>query len=387
MANKSCVVVIGGYVNGYSILQELHGKNVPNLILMDYNKSIGAKSNKIIKFIKVEKKAQSLKKELFKLNEQFDKIVIFPTHDLDLVLLSEIYSEIETFCHLPFNKDNVIDLLKKDVQYSYCEKLNIPYPKTIILDKVEDINKLSNLQFPLLLKPNKSENQSVKVFRALELKSKDEYLKKEKMIEDLLKKKVTFLASEVIPGDGSNIYAYVGYRNNEGKILNEWIGKKISQYPNDFGVFASASNEAPEIVREQGRALLDGMDLYGINEPEFKYDYRDGKYKLMEVNLRSMMWHRIGNLMGVNIQYTQYLDAINEEVTFQTQNANEKIHFVYLKYELINLIKRKNYTKTFINSIFKADKTCHAVLELKDIKPFLFDYFQLILGVKKWLKR
>ena len=64
----------------------------------------------------------------------------------------------------------------------------------------------------------------------------------------------------------------------------------------------------------QGRKLLNGMDIKGIAQPEFKYDFRDQKYKLMEINLRSMMWHRVGNLSGVNLQYSQYLDALGEKV-------------------------------------------------------------------------
>ena len=52
---------------------------------------------------------------------------------------------------------------------------------------------------------------------------------------------ISFSISEFIPGNDSNIYAYVGYRSKSGKILNEWIGKKLSQYPNKVGVFSSAS--------------------------------------------------------------------------------------------------------------------------------------------------
>jgi predicted ATP-grasp superfamily ATP-dependent carboligase len=79
------------------------------------------------------------------------------------------------------------------------------------------------------------------------------------------------------------------------------------------------------------------MNIYGIAEPEFKYDHRDGKYKLTEINLRSMMWHRVGNLSGVNIQYSQYLDALGKTVPHQDQLKNKNIHFVYLRHEIINI--------------------------------------------------
>jgi len=193
-------------------------------------------------------------------------------------------------------------------------------------------------------------------------------------------KNTTFLASEFIPGDDTNIYAYVGYRSQDGEILNEWVGKKLTQYPDIFGVFSSGSNEAPKIVKEQGRKLLEVMDLKGINEPEFKYDSRDGKYKLMEINLRSMMWHRVGNLSGVNIQYSQYLDAIGKNIEVQHQNQEDIIHFIYMKHEILNLFTRKSYWKHFKRNVFHKNRE-FAVYDKNDLKPFFYDLIGTIKGV------
>ena len=206
-------------------------------------------------------------------------------------------------------------------------------------------------------------------------------------MENYLSAGIRFLASEIIPGGADCIYAYVAYRDMNGEILNEWTGKKLAQYPDDFGVFASASNEAPEDVKIQGRALLNGMDIKGIAQPEFKYDTRDKKYKLMEINLRSMMWHRVGNLSGVNLQYSQYLDAMGEKVCSQVQLKNKDIHFIYLKYEIINLIRRRKYLRTFIRNFKESDETYIAVYDIRDIKPFLKDYMNMAIGAaRKFLR-
>jgi predicted ATP-grasp superfamily ATP-dependent carboligase len=189
---------------------------------------------------------------------------------------------------------------------------------------------------------------------------------------------VSFIASEIIPGDGSNIYAYVGYRSMEGRILNEWTGKKLSQYPDDFGIFSSASNLAPVEVLEQGKTLLNGMDLKGIAEPEFKYDCRDGKYKLMEINLRSMMWNRVGYLSGVNLHYTQYVDAIGGEVPSYRQEKTRDIHLVCLKHELSNLIRRKGYAGIFYHNMFGGDVTNIALFDIRDLRPFLVNCVDII---------
>lgn len=374
-------LVLGGYINGYSIIKELYDKDLRNIALLSYGRSLASYSNKIIWFQSIAKTSQSLKDAIINLKKKCDYIVIFPTDDLQLEYLHDIYADIKEFCFIPFNYNNVLQNLDKYVQYSYCEKYDIPYPKTKNIQTIEDIEKIEGMMFPVLVKPNKRNDINTDVFRSLFLDTIDDYNKNIGALKYFINKNITFLASEFIPGDDTNIYAYVGYCSQDGKILNEWIGKKLTQYPDNFGVFSSGSNQAPEIIREQGRKLFEVMDLKGICEPEFKYDSRDGKYKLMEINLRSMMWHRVGNLSGVNIQYSQYLDAIGEDVSRQIQNQEVKVHYIYMKHEIQNLVFRKDYWKHFNNNVFGCGKREFAVYDKKDIKPLLFDLIDLLKGL------
>lgn len=378
MTKNDCALVLGGYVNGYSIIQELHEKKIEEIILFGYSRELASYSNKIRKFVLIDKTPDSLQREIKELHKEYTKIIIFPTDDLQLENLHNIYPEIHSFCFLPFNPENLLTCLDKYIQYSYCEKLGVPYPKTILLQKKEDLKNIKTITFPILLKPNKREDLRRKVFRNLKIDDSEDLEKAKKNIEGHLESGIKFLASEIIPGDGSCIYAYVGYRDRKGRILNEWTGKKLSQYPDNFGVFSAASNEAPEEVLVQGRTLLNGMDIKGIAQPEFKYDSRDKKYKLTEVNLRSMMWHRMGNLSGVDLHYSQYLDALGKKVSPQVQVKNKNIHFLYLKHEIRNLIRQRKYLRTFLKNIIESDETHFAVYDRKDIKPFLKDSTDIV---------
>jgi D-aspartate ligase len=382
-----CAVILGGYINGYSIIKELYTNDVDNIILVDNSRNIASYSNKIKKFYKVDKNAKSLRQTLEVIHKEFDKIVLFPTDDHHIELLYELYEEIKEYCFIPFNPENILDSLDKFVQYSYCEKLNVPYPKTIELSNPTKVNDLSEFPFPILIKPNKRKDLTINVFRSLTINNHIELNNHRDRIVDYLNNGITFLASEIIPGEGSDIYAYVGYRDQKGNIRCEWTGKKLSQFPNDYGVFSSASNEAPNEVLEQGRKLLAGMNLYGICEPEFKFDHRDGKYKLMEINLRSMMWHRVGHLSGVMVQYSQYLDGIGLPLPDQIQNRDEVIHFIYSKHEIINLLTRRKYFRKYVYNYFHTKKRFFAVYEKNDIKPFLIDSFRTVKGLLgHWLK-
>ena len=381
MKKSHCALVLGGYVNGYSIIQELSEKRVEEIILFGYSRELASYSNKIKKFMLIDKTPESMYRKIEKLHREYERIIVFPTDDLQLENLYKLYNKINSFCFLPFNPENLQECLDKYVQYSYCEKLGIPYPKTIYVQKKKDLKNIELIQFPILLKPSKREDLKRKVFRNLKIDSPRDLNKVKRRIERYLDAGIKFLASEIIPGDENCIYAYVAYRDMNGKILNEWTGKKLTQYPDSFGVFASASNEAPETVLLQGRELLNGMDIKGIAQPEFKYDFRDKKYKLMEINLRSMMWHRVGNLSGVNLQYSQYLDALGEKVSPQVQIKNKDIHFIYLKHEIINLIWRRKYLRKFIRNIRESDETYIAVYDIKDIIPFLKDCMDTTSGV------
>jgi predicted ATP-grasp superfamily ATP-dependent carboligase len=381
MKKSHCSLVLGGYVNGYSIIQELYEKKATEIILFGYSRELASYSNKIKKFVLINKTPESLYQEIEKLHNEYEKIIVFPTDDLQLENLHKLHDKISSFCFLPFNPENLHACLDKRIQYSTCEKLGIPYPKTVFVQEKRDLKNIELIQFPVLLKPSKREDLKKKVFRNMKLESPEDLYQVREDLESYLAAGVKFLASEIIPGDGNCIYAYVAYRDMHGKILNEWTGRKLAQYPDNFGVFASASNEAPEEVMMQGRKLLDGMDIRGIAQPEFKYDFRDKKYKLMEINLRSMMWHRVGNLSGVNLQYAQYLDALGEKVSPQTQIKNKDIHFIYLKHEIINLIKRRKYSRTFIRNIRNSDKTYLAVYDRKDMKPFLKDCINMAGGM------
>jgi predicted ATP-grasp superfamily ATP-dependent carboligase len=387
MKKSHCVLVLGGHVNGYSIIQELYEKKVREIILFGYSRELASYSNKIKEFVLIDKTPESLYQKIEKLHTKYEKIIVFPTDDLQLENLHKLHNKINSFCFLPFNPENLLLCLDKRIQYTYCEEFGVPYPKTIYIQEKKDLKNLELIQFPILVKPSKRDDLRGKVFRNLKIDNSDDLNKVKKEIENYLDNGIKFLASEIIPGEGDCIYAYVAYRDMNGKILNEWTGKKLAQYPGIFGVFASASNGAPEEVRKQGRALLNGMDIKGIAQPEFKYDTRDKKYKLMEINLRSMMWHRVGNLSGVYLQYTQYLDALEENVGPHIQVKNKDIHFVYLKYEIINLIRHRKYLRTFIRNLAESDETYIAVYDKQDMKPFLKDYTNVVIGATRKVLR
>ena len=378
MKKNTCALVLGGYINGYSIIRELYENHDTDIVLFSTSREPGWYSNKIKKFVLIDPSPAALLRELQTLSDEYAFIVPFPTDDLQLENLYAIHDKVSDFCFIPFNADNFPATLDKYSQYRFCDILGVPHPRTIEIRTAGDIEAIADIAFPVLIKPTTRLDEKMNIFRNLQLHDEQDFAARKETLQDFVLRGVSFIASEIIPGDGSNIYAYVGYRNREGRILNEWTGKKLSQYPDDFGIFSSASNQAPAEVLEQGRILLNGMDLRGIAEPEFKYDCRDGKYKLMEINLRSMMWNHVGYLSGVHLHHTQYRDAIGGEVPSYRQEKTRDIHLVCLKHEISNLISRKGYAGIFYDNLFGGDTTTVAVFDSQDLMPFLVHCVDII---------
>lgn len=389
MSEKNNIaLVLGGHINGYSIIKELSEQGINNIALFDPGKSIARFSNKIIYRSVIDKTPEKLLAEIKKLHQQYDYIVVYPTDDLQVENLHHVYDEIKEFCYLPFNNETILKSLNKFYQYSVCKEIGIPYPKTVHARKTVDLDGLESLTFPLLIKPSTRLDATTDVFRTLYLEDAQIFVKEKNKLIAFLENGIEFIISEFIPGDDTNIYAYTCFRSNEGQILNEWRGKKLTQYPGNYGVFSSASNEAPEIVQAQGRLLVETLNAYGVVEPEFKYDHRDGKFKLMEINLRSMMWHRTGNISGVKLHETQYLYATKETPVKYAQKMDERIHFVLMLHEIPNLIARPGYWRHFKSNIFKGDNRVWAVYEKDDLKPFLYSLVLLgKTGVAACLRR
>lgn len=374
---KVVAVVLGGYINGYSIVKELHEEGVGNIALFHAGRSVAGFSNKINYLATIDKTPEGLLKELRKLNEQFDYIVPFPTDDLQVENLYHIREEIKDFCYLPLNPDTVMQSFDKYYQYAVCEKIGVPYPKTRQLNTVADLDEIDGLTFPILIKPSTRVDIVQNVFRNIYLEDALSYFANKERLIVFIEKGIGFIVSEFVPGDDTNIYAYTCYRSQDGVIQNEWTGKKLTQYPDNYGVFCSASNEAPNEVLEQGRALVEGLDAFGIIEPEFKYDPRDQSFKLMEVNLRSMMWHRTGKISGVRLHKSMYDYALGKQPVKDIQFKQPTVHFVYMVHEIGNLIARKGYWKYFKHNVWGGDQRVWAVYELQDIKPFVYSLYLL----------
>jgi predicted ATP-grasp superfamily ATP-dependent carboligase len=122
------------------------------------------------------------------------------------------------------------------------------------------------------------------------------------------------VVQELIPGGGEAQYSYAAVCDR-GRPVAELVARRRRQYPVEFG-YTSTFVETVDCaeVEEAGRRLLGSLDYTGIAEVEFKYDRRDGRYKLLDVNTRIWTWGGLGAAAGVDFADALWRLARGEQV-------------------------------------------------------------------------
>ena len=132
---------------------------------------------------------------------------------------------------------------------------------------------------------------------------------------------------ELIPGGGEAQFSYAAVLDR-GTPVASLVARRRRQYPVDFGytstfVEISASRE----VEDAARRFLGALGYTGIVEVEFKYDRRDQRYKILDVNARVWTWSALGPAVGVDFPHVLWRLACGETVApIRAQRDGTWIH-------------------------------------------------------------
>jgi D-aspartate ligase len=124
----------------------------------------------------------------------------------------------------------------------------------------------------------------------------------------------TIMIQELIPGNGTAQYSYAAVWDG-GKPVASLVAQRRRQYPVEFG-FTSTLVETidqPQIEADACR-FLSSLDYSGLVEVEFKYDARDRRYKILDVNARAWSWIALGAAAGIDFPALQWRLAADEQV-------------------------------------------------------------------------
>jgi D-aspartate ligase len=123
------------------------------------------------------------------------------------------------------------------------------------------------------------------------------------------------ILQEYIPGGDGSVWMCNGYFNQDSDCLATFTGKKLRQWPPHAGVACLAVCEPNETVAATTRRFLKAVGYQGLVGIGYRYDARDGLYKVLDVNPRvSGVFRLFVAADGMDIARVAYLGLTRQDV-------------------------------------------------------------------------
>lgn len=245
-----------------------------------------------------------------------------------------------------YDPDFVFDLLEKGRFYKLCAEHAVPAPGIWHPESRDDLMSLAEtIPFPCILKP-KLIHLAVEFLRGKKVllaNNRDEFLSMTKILpEDV----GGWLVQEVIPGPESNIFLLAGYFNNNSEPVEIFTARKLRQYPPGFGSASLVESEMNTEIKNASVTFLRKIGFKGVCGTEFKYDPRDGRLKIIEINPRPTLWFHLSHAAGKRVVETACRDMIGLPVESSPPQKNGVLWRYVLKdfySELYYFLKGKSF--------------------------------------------
>lgn len=307
--------------------------------------------------------------EMEKVAKQFPdkKLLLLACGDDYAKLIIKNKPALQEWFTVPYIDESLMDqILLKENFYKMCEKYDFKYPGTTTVT-ADDYNDFTPpFDYPIIIKASNSVEYwacsfpgKKKVFIAYDEAEKTAILKAiySSTYQD------TMIVQEFIPGDDSYMRVLNAYVGKDGKVKLMCLGNPILEEhsPEGIGSYAAIVTTYDKELMDQVRYFLEDIGYIGFANFDMKYDTRDGKYKLFEINLRNGRSSYYVTAAGYNLmKYVadDHMLDIKQNVTY-AQNEHlwmiipKGVLFKYasnekLKLKAKSLIRDGKYT----NSLF-----------------------------------
>ena len=260
-------------------------------------------------------------------------------------------------------------LMMKDLFFETYKDSGL-LPKTIIHDPLRELN--IDFDFPIIIKPcDVIDWNHINFIGKKKIYKLDNMDEVNTTIENIKNSEYQgkLIIQEYIPGDDSALFDSVVYCNKDGEMqlmafaqigLQEHTTKMVGNAAVLINGFDT--NGYDETVIYQLKEFMESINFKGLAELDIKYDYRDKKYKILEINARQGRCSYYVSFAGYNLVKYVVDDLI----------YNKEKEFVLVKEEvLLTYIPKKIMKKYVVNGEFKK-KALELYKRKKVVNPLIY---------------
>ncbi|MDX9726597.1 MAG: ATP-grasp domain-containing protein [Bacteroidales bacterium] len=302
-------------------------------------------------------------------------LAIIPVSYISYRLCSENAGKIRQKTHLSITShENILLANSKNDTGRLAVKLGIPYPETVTVDEVDDIEK-AEITYPCVIKGPFETGNSIVEYAF----SKEEMIKKfRKICHEHGFSGPLPIIQRYIKGAGYGFFAY--YR--KGECRSWFMHRRIREYPYTGGPSTCAESFFDEKILEHGKKILDHLKWDGVAMIEFKKEESSGVYYLMEINAKFWGSLDLALVAGVNFPRMLVDEALGIETGQTLYKEGIKFQWI-LNGDLFHVLQKPGSFLSIVRDLFVASND----IWLRDPLPNLFQLVYIpVYYYKKWFR-
>lgn len=315
--------------------------------------------------------------------------LLIPTSDETTAFVATHADELaERFVFAKQPAELIERLASKEGNYHLAQAAGVPVPKTQFPKSREDVNEFcARTTFPVMLKGIEGRRLFDRTgYKMLIVRSAEELLEAYDWMEDPDNPNV--MLQELIPGGDDTIWIFNGYFDAEGECKCAFIGRKLRQTPPHMGSTSLGICEPNETVERMTIDFMQKIGYRGILDIGYRFDARDGQYKLLDPNPRVGSTFRL--FVGTNgmdvIRYL-YMDKTGQTLPETRPRHGRKWFVEESDFEAFTIYRREGELGfvDWLKSFRGVEES--AWFAWDDLKPFWPTAWSITKRTIRWLGR
>ncbi len=237
--------------------------------------------------------------------------VLIPTDDFAAIFIAKSADALRPWFVFPTARSDLARILaNKKLLHALCTDMGVPCPWSIVPGSIADVKAfIEKTGFPVVVKAPAAWLPST--FPTTVVHSWQEMRAICGCAEFL--RSTNLLIQQYIPGNED--WFFHGYCNTVSDCLAGFTGRKLRSSPPDAGFTTLGRSVINDPLRRHSEAVLKNIRYAGIVDIDYRFDSRDGQYKLLDFNPRLGAQFRLfddGN--GLDVVRALYRDLTGEPV-------------------------------------------------------------------------
>ena len=313
MTDTPCAVVIGAELNGLGVVRSLARGGVPTIVVDTTNRRAAMWSRFCRPVIVDRLYGRKLVDSLLALQRDLGhRPALLLTDEMAVHTVSMHREELALAYCFELPSQGMVKTLDNKARFQeLAERHGLPVPRSIIISSLSDLAGLSDLRFPLIIKP--ADRGMAYLGRTQRLHMPADIEETRDLCGTLLQTIGEFVVQEWIDGPDSNIYFCLFYCGRDRGRTVFFSGRKLLSHPPRAGSTALciAAPEAADQLEPFAASFIELCEYRGLGSLEFKWDPERRIFVVIEPTVGRSDWQEeVATLSGVNIPLAAYRNLI-----------------------------------------------------------------------------